>query len=160
MRSLFEEVVIGRIPLRNRIVRSATWEGMCEEDGAPTERLIALYEGLADGGVGLIITGYAYARPHPDRRSGEGGIPQGAGAGDQGPGTYSRRARGGTSKPCRTGRNSSCGRSRLLLDGPSLDPGTRPGEPVVLGGPIEGALHLLQRVLSPRVQGGRDLLRG
>jgi 2,4-dienoyl-CoA reductase-like NADH-dependent reductase (Old Yellow Enzyme family) len=74
MRSLFEEVVIGRIPLRNRIVRSATWEGMCEEDGAPTERLIALYEGLAEGGVGLIITGYAYVRPEGKQTLGKMGI--------------------------------------------------------------------------------------
>ena len=74
MGSLFEEVVIGRIPLRNRIVRSATWEGMCEEDGAPTERLVALYEGLAEGGAGLIITGYAYVRPDGKQAQGKMGI--------------------------------------------------------------------------------------
>jgi 2,4-dienoyl-CoA reductase-like NADH-dependent reductase (Old Yellow Enzyme family) len=74
MGSLFEEAVIGRIPLGNRIVRSATWEGMCEEDGAPTERLIGLYEGLADGGVGLIITGYAYVRPDGKQTKGKMGI--------------------------------------------------------------------------------------
>lgn len=74
MGSLFEEVVIGRIPLRNRIVRSATWEGMCEEDGAPTERLVALYERLAEGGVGLIITGYAYVRPDGKQTQGKMGI--------------------------------------------------------------------------------------
>jgi len=74
MGSLFEQVVIGRIPLRNRIVRSATWEGMCEEDGAPTERLVALYEGLAEGGAGLIITGYAYVRPEGKQMQGKMGI--------------------------------------------------------------------------------------
>jgi 2,4-dienoyl-CoA reductase-like NADH-dependent reductase (Old Yellow Enzyme family) len=74
MGSLFGQVVIGRIPLRNRIVRSATWEGMCEEDGAPTERLVALYEGLAEGGVGLIITGYAYVRPEGKQTQGKMGI--------------------------------------------------------------------------------------
>jgi len=74
MGSLFEEAVIGRIPLGNRIVRSATWEGMCEEDGAPTERLIGLYEGLAEGGVGLIITGYAYVRPDGKQTNGKMGI--------------------------------------------------------------------------------------
>ena len=74
MTSLFEEVEIGRIPMRNRIVRSATWEGMCEKDGGPTERLLALYEGLAEGGVGLVITGYAYVRPDGKQAQGKLGI--------------------------------------------------------------------------------------
>jgi len=74
MGSLFEEVVIGRIRMRNRIVRSATWEGMCEKDGGPTERLLALYEGLAEGGVGLLITGYAYVRPDGKQTEGKLGI--------------------------------------------------------------------------------------
>jgi 2,4-dienoyl-CoA reductase-like NADH-dependent reductase (Old Yellow Enzyme family) len=74
MASLFEEVVIGRIPMRNRIVRSATWEGMCERNGAPTDRVIALYEELVEGGVGLLITGYAYVRPDGKQAQGKLGI--------------------------------------------------------------------------------------
>ncbi|MBI5419983.1 MAG: NADH:flavin oxidoreductase [Deltaproteobacteria bacterium] len=74
MVSPFEKAVIGRIPLRNRFVRSATWEGMCGEDGAPTERLVALYEALVEGGVGLIITGYAYVRPEGKQTPGKMGI--------------------------------------------------------------------------------------
>jgi len=46
--------------LKNRLVRSATHEAMADKNGFPTERLFKLYEGLAKGGVGLIITGYAY----------------------------------------------------------------------------------------------------
>jgi 2,4-dienoyl-CoA reductase-like NADH-dependent reductase (Old Yellow Enzyme family) len=46
--------------LKNRFVRSATWEGMAEDDGACTARLIDLMARLADGGVGLIISGHAY----------------------------------------------------------------------------------------------------
>lgn len=41
-----------------RIVRSATHEGMADENGVPTEKLARLYERYAKGGVGLIITGY------------------------------------------------------------------------------------------------------
>lgn len=71
---MFEDSVIGRLPLRNRIVRSATWEGMCRGDGSPTERLVALYEALAEGGVGLIITGYAYVRPEGQQAPGMMGM--------------------------------------------------------------------------------------
>ena len=46
--------------LKNRFVRSATWEGMAGEDGACTPRLIKLIEDLAKGGVGMIITSHAY----------------------------------------------------------------------------------------------------
>ena len=48
--------------LRNRFVRSATWEGMAEEDGGCTRRLINLMTTLAAGGVGMIITGHAYVQ--------------------------------------------------------------------------------------------------
>ncbi len=60
MATLFEEIEINGMRLRNRLVRSATWEGMCREDGSPTEKLGQYYKELAHGGVGLIITGYAY----------------------------------------------------------------------------------------------------
>lgn len=56
---LFTSLKIGETTLKNRIIRSATWEGMCV-DGAPTEKLIKLYEELAENNVGLIITGYTY----------------------------------------------------------------------------------------------------
>jgi len=63
MRSLFDTTAIKSMQLRNRLVRSATWEGMCEEDGRPTQRLIDLYVALARGGIGLIVTGFAFVRP-------------------------------------------------------------------------------------------------
>lgn len=56
---IFNPLNIGNLTLKNRIIRSATWEGLCV-DGAPTEKLIKLYEELADNNVGLIITGYTY----------------------------------------------------------------------------------------------------
>jgi len=63
MKKLFEKTTIKGMTLNNRFVRSATWEGMCEEDGRPTAKLASCYRDLAAGHVGLIITGYAYVRP-------------------------------------------------------------------------------------------------
>lgn len=45
--------------LKNRFIRSATWENMATEDGHMTDKLYAIYKELAQGEVGLIITGYA-----------------------------------------------------------------------------------------------------
>ncbi len=45
--------------LKNRFMRSATWENMATEDGHMTDKLYDIYEELAKGEVGLIVTGYA-----------------------------------------------------------------------------------------------------
>jgi 2,4-dienoyl-CoA reductase-like NADH-dependent reductase (Old Yellow Enzyme family) len=58
--SLFEKVGLGTITVPNRFVRSATWEGMAGDDGSVTDGIIDMYTALAEGGVGLIITGHAY----------------------------------------------------------------------------------------------------
>lgn len=63
MADLFDKTTINGMKLRNRLVRSATWEGMCEADGRPTDRLVNCYRNLAKGGVGLIISGYTFVRP-------------------------------------------------------------------------------------------------
>jgi 2,4-dienoyl-CoA reductase-like NADH-dependent reductase (Old Yellow Enzyme family) len=60
MPKLFEATQLNRMSLKNRFVRSATAEGMATEDGVCTPRLIKLMTELAEGGVGLIITGHAY----------------------------------------------------------------------------------------------------
>lgn len=74
MATLFEETTINGMTLRNRMVRSATWEGMCEQDGRPTERLINCYKDLAKGGIGLIISGYAFVRLDGKNNPGQMGI--------------------------------------------------------------------------------------
>ena len=53
----FEQATLGRIAVRNRIVRSATHEGMADR-GHVSEAVLDMHRNLADGGVGLIITGY------------------------------------------------------------------------------------------------------
>lgn len=51
---------MGTLEIKNSLVRSATFEGLSTEDGAPTQRLIDITVELARGGVGLIIAGAAY----------------------------------------------------------------------------------------------------
>lgn len=51
---------IGQIEIKNRFVRSATYEGLATEKGDITEKLIEFYKLLAEGGCGLIITSYAF----------------------------------------------------------------------------------------------------
>ena len=56
---LFEPTKIKNMGLRNRFVRSATYEG-CADDGYVTDKQVNLYATLSEGGVGLIITGITY----------------------------------------------------------------------------------------------------
>ncbi|GAB6143342.1 NADH:flavin oxidoreductase [Desulfocicer niacini] len=51
---------LGSLEIKNRLVRSATVEGLSSKTGAPTQSLIDLTAALARGGVGLIIAGTAY----------------------------------------------------------------------------------------------------
>jgi len=74
MTRLFEETAIKSMRMKNRIVRSATWEGMCEDDGRPTPKLIDFYVDLAEGGVGLIISSYAFVSPEGKQLPGKLGI--------------------------------------------------------------------------------------
>lgn len=60
MAELFETTLLDGIELRNRFVRSATNEGMAEDDGSCTQRLIDLCRQLVHGQVGLIISGHMY----------------------------------------------------------------------------------------------------
>ena len=56
---LFNETKISGINVKNRIIRSATHDGLANENGAPSDKLIAKYEHLAKNEIGCIITGYA-----------------------------------------------------------------------------------------------------
>ena len=60
MATLFESTSINGMDLKNRLVRSATHEGMSDAKGFPKKDLFKLYERLARGGVALIITGYSF----------------------------------------------------------------------------------------------------
>ncbi|MDM8556561.1 NADH:flavin oxidoreductase [Desulfococcaceae bacterium HSG7] len=82
MTNLFDSTTINNMTLQNRLVRSATWEGMCEQDGRPTEKAVQWYRDLAQGGVGLIISGYTFVRPEGKGLPGKMGIHTDAFAGD------------------------------------------------------------------------------
>jgi len=51
---------IGKLEIKNRFVRSATYEGLATDEGEITDKLVDFYKTLAEGGSGLIITSYAF----------------------------------------------------------------------------------------------------
>lgn len=74
MSKLFERTTINGMALKNRFVRSATWEGMADENGGVTPKLTELMVRLAKGSVGLIITSHAYVRKEGQAGSWQLGI--------------------------------------------------------------------------------------
>ena len=63
MSILFEPARLKNVTLRNRFVRSATYDGMSDYTGQVTESQVNLIAGLAEGGVGLIISAIMYVHP-------------------------------------------------------------------------------------------------
>lgn len=63
MADLFDKNTLTGIELENRFVRSATYEGLADSNGAATDRMTELLLDLVKGGVGLLITGHAYVSP-------------------------------------------------------------------------------------------------
>lgn len=61
--TLFESSNIGPLSVKNRFVRSATWEGMADEDGFCSPKLVELTGQLAKGEVGLIVSSHAFVSP-------------------------------------------------------------------------------------------------
>ena len=60
MSTLFEPITINSMQMRNRFVRSATNDILAGEDGRCKPELVESMAELARGGVGLIISGFAY----------------------------------------------------------------------------------------------------
>lgn len=59
MENIWKNVSLGSISLKNRFFRSATWENMATPTGHMNDKLYKIYEELAKGEIGGIITGYA-----------------------------------------------------------------------------------------------------
>ena len=55
---LFTPASIGPLKLRNRTIRSAAFEGMCEGN-SPTQQLLDYHESVARGGIGMTTLAYA-----------------------------------------------------------------------------------------------------
>jgi 2,4-dienoyl-CoA reductase-like NADH-dependent reductase (Old Yellow Enzyme family) len=58
------------ITLKNRLAKAAMTEGLADSDGVPTDGLARLYQGWADGGCGLLITGNVIIEPNHLERPG------------------------------------------------------------------------------------------
>ena len=58
MKTIFDPVTLPHLSLKNRLIRSATWENMADADGSISDALIQTYRELAAGGIGAIITGF------------------------------------------------------------------------------------------------------
>jgi len=72
---LFAPYKIGNLELRNRFVRSATWDATADESGAVTDNSVAIYRELAKGEIGLIVSGYAFVSwPQGKANPGQYGI--------------------------------------------------------------------------------------
>ena len=58
MKRLFAPIQLNHLRVKNRLVRSATWEDIATLDGSLPEETYTIYDELARGGVGTIITGF------------------------------------------------------------------------------------------------------
>jgi 2,4-dienoyl-CoA reductase-like NADH-dependent reductase (Old Yellow Enzyme family) len=58
------------ITLKNRLAKAAMTEGLADSDGVPTAGLARLYQGWAQGGCGLLITGNVIIEPDHLERPG------------------------------------------------------------------------------------------
>ncbi|MEG0297275.1 MAG: NADH:flavin oxidoreductase [Clostridium sp.] len=69
MKTLFDKTKLLNMEMKNRFIRGALWEDLADEKGHMTPELSNIYEELAKGGVGTIITGYSFVtedeQPNP-----------------------------------------------------------------------------------------------
>ena len=69
-KQLFQPTTFCGLSMKNRFFRASVWENLATASGYPTPEIMNIYEALAKGGVGNIITGYAYVtkeeQPNPN----------------------------------------------------------------------------------------------
>ncbi|MCK5680506.1 NADH:flavin oxidoreductase [bacterium] len=59
----FTPTTLGHLALKNRFIRSATWDGMGFNDGTFSPAQVELYRNLSAGGAALLTTGYIAVDP-------------------------------------------------------------------------------------------------
>jgi 2,4-dienoyl-CoA reductase-like NADH-dependent reductase (Old Yellow Enzyme family) len=74
MKSLFDKTELAGMRLKNRFIRSATFERLAGKKGHMTKELYEIYEDLAKGGVGTIITGLTFVSDLENVYPGQTGI--------------------------------------------------------------------------------------
>ena len=57
-RQIFEDVQFHNLKMKNRLIRSATWEGLSDFDGSISDEAYDIYRELSHGGVGAVIVGF------------------------------------------------------------------------------------------------------
>ncbi len=60
---LFTPIKVGGMRVPNRFVRSATQDFLATDEGEVTDRQVNFYAQLAEGEIGLIISGHAFVQP-------------------------------------------------------------------------------------------------
>ena len=58
MKNIFDKTEIKNLKLKNRLFRSATWEALADDNGHFDGEIYSVYDQLAAGGVGCIISGF------------------------------------------------------------------------------------------------------
>lgn len=58
MKTIFDKTTMKNLDLKNRLFRSATWEALADNNGYFDEEIYNIYDELAAGGVGCIISGF------------------------------------------------------------------------------------------------------
>ena len=57
-KQIFESLSMNHMTVKNRLIRSATWEGIAEFDGSIADEAYEIYRELSHGGVGAVIVGF------------------------------------------------------------------------------------------------------
>jgi hypothetical protein len=63
-KSPFSPIVMGdqtKVTFKNRIIKAATYEALCDDNGVPLPALADFHTKMADGGCGMTIVAYAGA---------------------------------------------------------------------------------------------------
>lgn len=74
MKTLFDKTTLSSLKMKNRFIRSGLYIGLAGERGALTPEIFKVYEELAQGGVGSIITGYCYIKEDDQANQNMAGI--------------------------------------------------------------------------------------